>query len=315
LPDRALSYTLAAFPTTRGRDVAHVASHARSAPLQAIGLVCLAGLLFVTMNSMVKALTGQFEPLMLIWARYFFHVLLVFALFPRRFPSLLRTDHLGIQLGRSVLVLLATAFNFLALFWLPLGEVAAITFTTPILVAALAVPLLRERVGLFRWLAILAGFAGALLIIRPGAGTMNTGALLAFGCAVTYALYQVSTRIVREAEPMVSLLYGGLVGMVLLSLVVPFAWRAPTFAEWLQLAAIGALGALAHLLMIMALRRAEASRVSPFTYLQLLWATLSSFLVFGDVPRPATLAGAAVIVASGLWIYWLGARDRAGASR
>ena len=110
-------------------------------------MVCLAGLLFVTMNSMVKGLTGRFDPLMLIWARYFFHVVLIVLLFPRRFPALLRTSQLGVQLGRSVLLLVATVLNFLALYWLPLGEVAAITFTSPIIVAALAVPLLGEQIG------------------------------------------------------------------------------------------------------------------------------------------------------------------------
>jgi drug/metabolite transporter (DMT)-like permease len=281
----------------------------------AILLVCLAGLLFVAMNSLVKALTASFEPLMLVWARYFFHVLVVLALFPRRFPNLLRTAQLSVQLGRSVLLLAATVLNFLALYWLPLGEVAAITFTSPILVAALAVPVLGERVGAARWLAILAGFGGALLIIRPGSETVNAGVFLAFGCAVAYALYQISTRIVREAEPMASLLYGGLVGMVALSLLVPFAWRAPTALEWLQLAAIGVIGATGHLLMIIALRRAEASRVSPYIYLQLVWAMLSTVLVFGVTPRPTTLLGAVVVVGSGLLLYRLDARERAAARR
>jgi drug/metabolite transporter (DMT)-like permease len=282
---------------------------------EAILLVCLAGLLFVAMNSLVKALTASFEPLMLVWARYFFHVLAIVALFPRRFPRFLRTGQLGVQLGRSVLLLAATVLNFLALYWLPLGEVAAITFTSPILVAALAVLLLGERVGAARWLAVLAGFGGALLIIRPGGETVNAGALLAFGCAVAYALYQISTRVVREAEPMVSLLYGGLVGMLTLSLLVPFAWRAPTALEWLQLAAIGVVGATGHLLMIMALRRAEASRVSPYIYLQLVWAMLSTVLVFGVTPRPTTLLGAAVVVGNGLLLYRLDARERAAARR
>ncbi|MFZ1428367.1 MAG: DMT family transporter, partial [Geminicoccaceae bacterium] len=229
---------------------------------RAILLVCLAGLLFVTMNSLVKALSTRFDPLMLIWARYFFHVVLIVVLYPRRFPQLLRTNQLGVQFGRSLLMLGATALNFLALYWLPLGEVAAITFTSPIIVAALAVPVLGERIGGARWLAILGGFAGAMLIIRPGAETMNTGAWLAAGCALSYALYQISTRIVRESEPMASLLYGGLVGMVALSVLVPFGWSTPTAVEWLQLAAIGVLGATGHLLLIHALRSAEASRVS-----------------------------------------------------
>ena len=135
-------------------------------------------------------------------------------LFPRRFSSLLRTSQVRVQLGRSVLLLVATVAQLPCAFWLPLGEVAAITFTSPILVAALAVPILGERVGQGTLGRDFGGFAGALLIIQPGAETMNAGALLAIGCALAYALYQISTRIVREAEPMVSLLYGGLVGMV-----------------------------------------------------------------------------------------------------
>ncbi len=290
-----------------------MAAGAGASTPRAILLVCLAGLLFVAMNSLVKELTNRFDPVMLIWARYFFHVLLILALFPRRFLSLLRTSQVGVQLGRSVLLLLATVLNFLALFWLPLGEVAAITFTSPILVAALAVPILGERVGGARWGAILCGFAGALLIIQPGAETMNTGALLAIGCAFAYALYQISTRIVREAEPMVSLLYGGLVGMVATSLLVPFSWQTPTAMEWLQLAAIGTLGATGHLLMIMALQRAEASRISPFIYLQLVWAMLSTLVVFGVTPRLTTILGALVVVASGLLLYGLNTRERATA--
>ena len=192
---------------------------------RAILLVCLAGLLFVTMNSLVKGLTplrpGDADLGALLLPR----PADPYAVSPPLPEPAPRTSLVRVQLGRSVLLLLATVLNFLALFWLPLGEVAAITFTSPIIVAALAVPVLGERVGRARWRAILCGFAGALLIIQPGAETMNTGALLAFGCAVAYALYQISTRIVREAEPMVSLLYGGLVGMVATSLLVPFCGR------------------------------------------------------------------------------------------
>jgi drug/metabolite transporter (DMT)-like permease len=274
-------------------------------------LVCLAGLLFVGMNAVTKILTPRFDLGMLIWARYFFHVALVAFLFPRRLPGLLHTDQIGVQLLRSVVVLVATVLNFAALAWLSQGEVAAITFTTPILVVALSGPLLGETVGWRRWAAVLLGFAGALLIVRPGHVTFNSGALLALGCALAYALYQISTRIVRETEPMGSLLYGGLVGMVVSSLLLPWHWLTPTPAEWAALAAIGILGAVAHLMMILALRRAQASRVSPFTYLQLVWAMLSTLVLFGTVPPWSTFAGAAVVAVSGLLLYRLGAREAA----
>ena len=280
-------------------------------PLAAIGLVCLAGILFVAMNAVTKALTERFDLGMLIWARYFFHVALVVLLFPRRLPGLLHTDQLGVQLLRSVLVLAATVLNFAALAWLSQGEVAAITFTTPILVVALSGPLLGEIVGWRRWGAVLLGFVGALLIVRPGQETFNVGAVFALGCALAYALYQISTRMVRETEPMGSLLYGGLVGMVASSLLLPWHWRTPGLGEWLGLAAIGVLGAVAHLMMILALRRAQASRVSPFTYLQVVWAMLSTLILFGTVPPWTTFAGAAVVAASGLLLYRLGTREAA----
>lgn len=277
--------------------------------LEAIALVCFAGLLFVIMNAMVKALTVEHNQVMIVWARYFFHVLTVALIFPRRLVDVLRTRQVAMQLGRSILLLVSTVCNFAALIWLPLADVASIIFLAPIIVAGLAIFTLRERVSPMRWLAIGAGFVGALLIVRPGAGTLNLGALLAFGCAVAYALYQISTRLVRESEPVVSLLYSGLVGMIIFSLLAPFWWEPPTPRVWLMFLLIGALGAGGHLLVIMALQRAEATRISPFTYVQLLWAMLASFLVFGDVPGWLTVLGAVIIAGSGLQLYRLDMRE------
>jgi drug/metabolite transporter (DMT)-like permease len=287
-----------------------VADTSLRANIQAIGLVCLAGLLFVTMNAIVKAMTAEHHSVVLIWARYFFHVVTVIVLFPTRLTGLLRPAQFGVQMLRSVLLLISTVANFIALVFLSLGEVAAITFTSPILVAALAVLLLHERVELVRWLAIGAGFLGAIMVIRPLGADFNVGAVLSLVCAAAYALYQVSTRIVREAEPIVSLFFGGIVGMIALSLVVPFYWDWPSWEHWLLFALIGALGAIGHLLIIMALQRAEASKVSPFTYVQLVWAMLASLLVFGDVPDFWTIAGSAVIVGSGLYVYRLDVAQR-----
>jgi drug/metabolite transporter (DMT)-like permease len=286
-----------------------VAADFRRHTFEAIGLVCVAGLLFVAMNAMVKALTAEHNQVMIVWARYFFHVLTVVLIFPSRLIDVLRTRRVGLQLGRSILLLLSTVFNFAALIWLPLADVASIIFLAPVIVAGLSIVMLRERVTAARWLAIGAGFVGALLIVRPGAGTLNLGALLAFGCALTYALYQVTTRLVRESQPIVSLLYGGLVGMLIFTVLVPFWWETPTAGVWLMFALIGVLGAAGHLLVILALQRAEASRISPFTYVQLLWAMLASYLVFGDVPGLLTILGALVIALSGLYVYRLDMRE------
>lgn len=277
---------------------------------QAIGFVCLAGLLFVAMNAIAKLLTEDTGALMLIWARYFFHVVMLVLLFPARLLAVRHTPQLGVQLGRSVLLLGSTVTNFLALFYLPLGQVASITFTSPILVAGLAVLLLKERVEALRWLAIGLGFGGTLMVVQPFAADVNLGTLLALACAATYAFYQISTRIVREAQPIVSLFFGGLVGMVVFTLLTPLFWEWPTLRQWLLFAAMGVCGATGHLLIIMALQRGEASRITPFTYVQLLWAMLASLFLFGDVPSLWTVTGAAVIVGSGLLVYRLDLAER-----
>ncbi len=274
--------------------------------LVAIGLVTTGGLLFAVMNAIVKALLARYPVLMLLWARTFFHVLFVAIVIPGAVVGALRTREPGIQLARSVLLGSSTLLNFSALMYLPLGDVAAITFLSPIIVAAIALLVLRERVSLLRWLAIGTGFLGALLIVRPtGAAGVGPGALLALGCASAYAVYQISTRMVREAEPLVSLLFSGLVGAVLFTALLPWGWRTPGLVDLARMVAAGVLGAIGHLMIILALRRAEASRVSPFNYLQLVWSMAASYLAFGDVPAPATLAGAAIIVGSGLWLYRL----------
>ncbi len=273
--------------------------------LIALGLVIAGGVLFVIMNTLVKFLTTEFNPVMLTWARYFFHVGFVVVVFPKSLLGVLRTEQILFQIGRSVLLLMATIANFVALALLPLAEVASIIFLAPIFVAGLAVLVLRERVAAWRWLLIGLGFSGALIIVQPQGGTFGLGAAAALACALFFALYQITTRIVREAQPIVSLLYGGLVGIVVLSLVVPFYWQAPTALQWLLFIAIGSLGAAGHLLVIMALQRAEASKMAPFTYVQLLWAMIASWLVFADLPSVTTVIGAAVIVTSGLLLYRL----------
>jgi drug/metabolite transporter (DMT)-like permease len=286
-------------------------SQAQRQTLLAVLLVIGSGVLFVTMTTLVKALTASLDAMVITWGRYFFHVAFVILVFPRSIVGVARSDQVAVQIGRSVLLLAATLTNFLALTLLPLADVASIVFLAPILVAGLAVLILHERVAIWRWVWVGLGFFGALLIVRPGGADFGLGAILALGCALAYSLYQITTRIVREAQPIVSLLYGGLVGTLVLSAILPFHWQAPTLGQWSILAVIGTLGASGHLLVILALQRAEASRVAPFTYVQLIWAMLASFVVFGDVPALTTLAGAAIIVASGLLLYQLDLKEAA----
>lgn len=274
------------------------------APVRGVLMMCFAVACFATMNGFVKELRVQELPLMeIIWGRYFFHTVIVLALFPRRIPMLLSGSDKGLQVLRSILVLLATACMFTAVGFMPLADAVAITFIAPLLITALSVPLLKERVGLRRWVAVCVGFVGMLIIVRPGGGLFQLAALLPIGVTVFYAIYQIITRVIsHRTDPINTVFYTAIVGGVVMSLAVPFFWQTPTVEQWGLLIVIGLLGGLGHWAIILAYQRAEAPLVAPFAYTELIWATLMGIALFGDYPDLWTLAGAGVIAASGIYI-------------
>lgn len=276
--------------------------------LRGVLLVVTATLLFIVMNSLVKLLSHHLPSLQLIWARTLGHLVFVVCLFAPGHGGwrLLVTARPAIQIARSLLLVASTSFMFTALGWVPLADATAISFTSPLLVASLAGPLLGERVGAARWGAIAAGFLGALIVIRPTGGGQNPYAFLVLASAACYALYQIFTRRVAGVDrPETTVTYSALVGALLLSLVMPFFWRTPARpAHWLILASLGPLGGVGHYCVARAMMRAPASVVAPFHYVQLVWAAALGFVLFGHVPSPWTWVGAAIIIASGLHIAW-----------
>jgi drug/metabolite transporter (DMT)-like permease len=284
--------------------MSHVTERPADAPLRGVLMMCFAVACFATMNGLVKELRVQELPLMvIIWGRYFFHTILVLLLFPRRIPMLLSGSDKGLQLVRSVLVLLATACMFTAVGFMPLADAVAITFIAPLLITALSVPLLNERVGLRRWIAVIIGFAGMLVIVRPGGGLFQPAALLPIGVTVFYALYQIITRVIsHRTDPINTVFYTAIVGGVCMSLILPFFWQPPTGEQWLLLVVVGLLGGLGHWAIIMAYQRAEAPLVAPFAYTELIWASLMGIALFRDFPDVWTIVGAGVIAASGIYI-------------
>jgi len=278
----------------------------RSAILRGILFMVGATMLFVWMNAGVKLLSPHLPVVELIWARSLGHLLFMVAIFApgHGWWRLFVTRKPAVQVARSLLLISSTSFFFTALGFVPLADATAVSFTAPILVAALAGPVLGERVGLGHWLAIGAGFCGALVITRPGGEGTNPYTLLVLGSASCYAGYQILTRHVgRFDPPETSVTYSALVGTVALSCVVPFFWKAPDrLTHWLILGALGVLGALGHYCVARAFLWGPAARISPFHYIQLVWAAGVGFLVFGEVPSLWTWAGAAIIIVSGLYI-------------
>ena len=273
------------------------------APGRGILWMLLTMALFVSLDSVAKYLSESLPVLQLVWARNFFHTLIIGVLIVPRLPAVLRTRRPGLQVLRSMLLLSATGFFFTAISLMPLATASAIMFVAPILVTALSMPLLGERVGPHRWGSVLVGFLGALIIIRPGTEAMDPAALLALGGAASYALYQITTRRLSGVDgPMTTLVYSASVGALVTSLAVPAVWVAPTPEQWLGMAMLGVLGILGHFTLIKAYENAAAATVAPFGYSNLIWATLAGFVIFGDLPDLWTVAGAMVIAASGLYI-------------
>lgn len=270
-----------------------------------IGLMIGGTLLFTTGEAIVKHLTQDYAVTQIVWARYTFHALVTLLFFLRGgIARQARTRRPWLHVTRSALMLAATVLFFTALRYLPLAEAVAINFVMPALVTAFSIPLLGERVGWRRWMAILVAFAGVLVIIRPGMGAMHWAAFLPLGTAACYALYQILTRIAARTDGTnTSLFWTSAFGVVLTSAAVPFAWDAPDAAGWTLMVALGAVYGLGHWLVIRALELAAASRLSPFLYAQIVWATLFGLVLFDQFPDAATFAGLAIVIASGLYIW------------
>lgn len=260
---------------------------------------------FTLMDTIAKYLSQWYPVPGIVWARYAANLAILGAwLAARGELRRLRTARPGIQLARGLLLAGATFLYFTSLKVLPLAEAAAIGLVLPLFVAALAVPMLGERLDAARLAAILAGLAGALLIVRPGSSLFSLYALLPLAMALCNALYQILTRKVAGLEhPLTSLVWGALVGAVLFSAVLPFGWQSPQGAwHWTLLAVIGVLASVGHYLLIRAYDCAPATVLAPYTYSGLLWAMLLGLGVFGNFPDAWSLAGMAVIVASGLFV-------------
>lgn len=262
--------------------------------------------MFPLLNATVKFLVADFSVWQIVWARAIFHLGFMLILFVPQmgFIELFKTAHPIRQALRSVAQLLAMVLYFSALERISLPTATAIGFTAPLLVVAFSVPLLGERVGLRRWCAVIIGFLGALIIIRPGSDVTDWATLYVFGGAICYALYQALTRRVSENDdPRVSAVYTVIIALIGGSIMAPFDLVMPdTSYHWLAFLGLGLCGALGHFYLIKAYAMAEASVISPFDYGQLIGATVLGYLIWGDFPDLWTWIGAGILVCSGVYV-------------
>jgi drug/metabolite transporter (DMT)-like permease len=273
--------------------------------MRGILLMCAGTCLFPFMNAAVKLLAARYPVPEIVWARFTGHLIIMLIIFlPHHRWRLLWPRRPAVQIGRSLLMLVSNMVFVIAIASVPLATASAIGFTSPLIVTALSVPLLHEQVGWRRWSAVMVGFAGALIVIRPGNGFHDPAVLLLLFSALAYALYQIATRWVgRYDNAATGIVFAALIGSLAMSVVLPFVFVAPqTLFDALLFLSLGVLGGLGHYLIIRAFQLGNAAVMAPLGYVELIGTATLGYLIFGNFPDLWTWVGAGVIIASGLYI-------------
>ncbi len=272
--------------------------------LRGLGLVILAGMCFALLDANAKWLGRSYPITEVVWMRYTIGAIIAVVYASRGLRlAMFRTRHPWLQVSRGALLLICTACNFIALQYLSLALVLSVIFTAPLMTCALSVPLLGEKVGWRRWSAIGVGFLGILVIVRPGVGEVHWAIGLALASAFFGALYNIVTRqVARHDDTRVSLVYVSLVGALIATPGLAIGWVTPVGWDWALFVGLGASGALGHFLLIGAFKHAPASTLAPFSYVQIVWSAAMGYLVFDNLPDLYTFVGAAIIIASGVYL-------------
>lgn len=261
---------------------------------------------FAVMDATIKWLTADYSVAQIVALRSWFGLPLL-CLFALRGggPRMLRTSRPLVHVGRYLLVLGLSFSFFWALSQMKLVDAIAITFAAPIFITALSVPLLKETVGLHRWVAICIGFCGVLIMLRPGIGVFQWAGLVVIGSVVFYALLMITTRAYKSTEQTAALMLYPQLGMSLTGIMfVPFFWVTPSLGDLGLFALAGMFGSVGVMCLTHAFRLGPAAVISPFEYSALIWATLIGYLVWGELPDGFTLVGAVIVISSGLYIIY-----------
>ena len=275
---------------------------------RALPLILAAGVCFSTLDATGKYLVRDHALFLVVWARYVGQMVVTTPIAWQRAGSgFWRTRQMGLQLARSLCLVVATLCFFGGLRYLPLAEGSAITFLAPMFALLLAMPVLGERPTRARWISAAAGFVGILVLVRPGSAVFHPATGFLVLAAISNALYQLLTRKLQRDSPYTTLFYSGLVGSVILTCALPFAGETPRtvlLSDVLFLMILGTAAGLGHWLLIGAFLRAPASLIAPFTYLQIIWATIYGWAIFGQLPDRLSTLGMAIIVGSGVALFF-----------
>lgn len=267
---------------------------------------------FAVLDTSTKFVSASVPVLMALWVRYMFQAVATTALvLPMRGRSVLRTAHPKFQFLRGVLLMMSSLLAFFSLKYMPVGEFTAIAMISPLVITLLAAVALKEHVSVARWLLVLGGFAGTMIIIRPGHASFAWTMLLPLGLVVTNALFQVLTsKMARTEDPVTMHIYTGWVGSILITIFLPFVWvPLPTVELWGWLLLMGLAATLGHFMLILAYQRAPAATLTPYLYTGIGFAMLGGWLVFSHVPDTWSIIGMVMIAVCGALGAWLAVKE------
>ena len=272
--------------------------------MKAITFNLLAWVMLPIMDGFAKYLSSDLPVLQITWARYFFTVaftLPIMFFFFRK--NLVWTDKPKLQLIRGLILLTANVCFFYSISIITLAKALTLAFIAPLIVTAFSPIFLGEKVGFRRWSAVIIGFIGSMVVIRPGFVEINLASLAALGTGVMYGFYLIITRKLSSSDnPLLTLLLTGVVGAIIISFVMPFVWIKPTLNQWSMMAAIGIFACVGHLFIILSLKYADASKLAPFSYFEIVTNIIIGYYFFSDFPDKWTFLGLFIIILSGIYI-------------
>ena len=272
--------------------------------MKAIVLNLSAWVMLPIMDGFAKYLSSTIPVLQITWSRYFFTVIIVLPVMFFLFKKNLKwTQRPKLQLIRGLLLFSANILFFYSISVISLAKALTLAFIAPLIVTILSPILLGEKVGFRRWAAVITGFIGSLIVLRPGFVEINLASFAALGTGFLYGIYLIVTRKLHNSDhPLLTLLFTGVVGAIIGSIIVPVVWVNPTLTEWYMMFALGFFASLGHLLLILSLRYADASKLAPFGYFEIITNIIIGFYFFNHFPDNWTFTGLFVIILSGLYI-------------
>ena len=272
--------------------------------MKAIIFSLLGWMFLPVMDGFAKYLSDDLPILQITWARYFFTVAFVFPIMLFFYKKqLVWSDKPKLQIFRGLILLSANICFFYAISVISLAKALTLAFIAPLIVTAFSPILLGEKVGFRRWTAVAVGFIGSLIVIRPGFLEFNLASMAALATGFFYGFYLIITRKLSTSDnPLLTLLITGMVGALLVSLIIPFYWVKPTLNQWSLMAGIGVFACIGHLFLILSLKYADASKLAPLGYTEIIPNVLIGYYFFSELPDNWTYLGLFIIVLSGLYI-------------